>query len=99
MLERCPVSCGACATSIQKDTDFGVQQQIPEDDPLAAAKVGVIIRETKRYMRTVRANPEYGTIRETCRNGNAMCSMWAAEGECQTNPAAMLVTCAPASPC
>ena len=96
MLERCPVSCGACATSIQKDTDFGVEQQIPEDDPLAAAKVGVIIRETKKYMRTVRANPEYGTIRETCRNGNAMCSMWAAEGECQTNPAAMLVTCAPA---
>jgi len=97
MLQVCPVSCNACATSIQQDTDFGVKQERPDtSDTTLSAKVATIIRESKTYMRKVRANKEYGTIRETCRNGNAKCSIWAAQGECQNNPAAMRVTCAPA---
>ena len=97
MLQACPVSCKACATSIQNDNDFGVKQERPDNrDTILSAKVATIIRESKAYMRKVRTNKEYGTLRETCRNGNAMCSIWAAQGECQKNPAAMHVTCAPA---
>lgn len=57
------------------------------------------------YMRTVVAvEDKYKDIREHCKNGNRLCTYWAnlnadpapVGGECDKNPAYMLVNCAPA---
>ena len=95
MVRECPVSCEACATSIQSTSDFGVEQD-EVADLYILNKISAVIRESKAYMRKLRADPRMGHVRETCRNNNALCSMWAAQGECERNPAVMMGTCGPA---
>ena len=92
MLINCRKSCKACKTSITSTIDFGVKQKEGGEH---ASQVLAVIRDSKKYMRKILSNPLYASARETCRNGNEMCSIWAASGECQNIPI-MKLQCAPA---
>eukprot|EP00568_Trieres_chinensis_P011318 CAMPEP_0183301536 /NCGR_PEP_ID=MMETSP0160_2-20130417/7617_1 /TAXON_ID=2839 ORGANISM="Odontella Sinensis, Strain Grunow 1884" /NCGR_SAMPLE_ID=MMETSP0160_2 /ASSEMBLY_ACC=CAM_ASM_000250 /LENGTH=498 /DNA_ID=CAMNT_0025464173 /DNA_START=17 /DNA_END=1513 /DNA_ORIENTATION=- len=92
MLTNCRRSCKTCQTSITSTIDFGIQQLEGGDN---APQVLAVIRDSKKYMRKVMADPRYASVRETCRNGNAKCSIWAAAGDCQDSPIVPL-QCGPA---
>mmetsp|Transcript_37098 Transcript_37098/g.111127 ORF Transcript_37098/g.111127 Transcript_37098/m.111127 type:complete len:401 (-) Transcript_37098:231-1433(-) len=93
MLFNCRKSCKACETSITSTIDFGVKQKEGGEN---ATKIAAVIRESKKYMRKIMSDPAFANVRETCRNGNEMCSAWAAEGQCQRSSTTMKFQCAPA---
>mmetsp|Transcript_12480 Transcript_12480/g.26973 ORF Transcript_12480/g.26973 Transcript_12480/m.26973 type:complete len:501 (+) Transcript_12480:262-1764(+) len=89
LLDDCRKSCGCCVT---KTSDFGVEQEATEGDTDYAA-TKVIIRESIKYMREIRNSIETANIR-MCENKHALCSFWAALGECKTNTSFMNSDCA-----
>jgi hypothetical protein len=69
--------------------DFGVPQTVPDD-----ANVRDRIVVARRYMREhVRDanNPTFDKVRDICLNKHESCAFWASLGECEANPAYMLV--------
>lgn len=53
--------------------------------------------EIDRYMQeTVFKEPRYHAVKNTCLNQNGACTFWATIGECEKNPAYMLLQCSPA---
>jgi prolyl 4-hydroxylase len=89
LLRDCRKSCGCCVT---KTSDFGVEQEAAEGDADYAA-TKVITRESIKYMREIRNSIETANIR-MCENKHALCSFWAALGECKTNTSFMNTDCA-----
>jgi 2OG-Fe(II) oxygenase superfamily/ShK domain-like len=69
---------------------FGEPQIVPQRD----SQVVQVIRESSVYMK--QQQEQFGYSATACRNREAYCSIWAADGECDANPAYMKVQCASA---
>lgn len=55
------------------------------------------MRKTDEYMKNVVfVKDEYSSVRSDCKNRDSLCSFWAVLGECEANPAYMIIQCAPA---
>lgn len=72
--------------------DFGDDQVVAGDE--WAITLGVI-QKTKEYMKQVAVDDKYKEVRDECRVRHESCSFWAGIGECENNPAYMLINCAP----
>jgi prolyl 4-hydroxylase len=56
-----------------------------------------VIETTNRYMtEQVSVGENFALVRKECKLRHELCSFWAAIGECESNPAFMLLKCAPA---
>eukprot|EP00934_Nitzschia_sp_Nitz4_P009155 Nitzschia sp. Nitz4//scaffold230_size58257//49981//51289//NITZ4_006488-RA/size58257-processed-gene-0.53-mRNA-1//1//CDS//3329543271//9145//frame0 len=78
---------------IRLGEDFGVAQTVTGSD--AQAILDLLV-ETREYLQNVvMVDDEYLEVRELCENKNENCAMWSLWGECEANPAYMLLNCAP----
>jgi len=74
---------------------FGVKQEVEGDEK---EKILQTIAAAVEYMKhVVLADPDRFTPEfvEACYNRDPLCAFWAAEGECEANPAYMKINCAP----
>jgi prolyl 4-hydroxylase len=61
-----------------------------------AAKVVQRVEKARRYLHeTIMVEPRYEKVRTLCRNRNALCALWAEQGECYKNRQYMKANCAP----
>lgn len=112
MLDNCKKSCNNCPGTgddsvgkslldekeylLKSVQEFGVPQTIEEEGTELS-----IVRDSISYMRNF-VNMPKPTHRmkeqqiSLCRNLHALCSQWAMNGECDTNPDGMVKNCAPA---
>jgi len=97
MLTNCAISCDSCIDRIfdpEAETAilaYGEPQTINGDK---ARQTLEVVRETIEYMKTVADTVPEDIVKE-CKNRNELCAFWAAIGECEVNPAFMVVKCAP----
>jgi prolyl 4-hydroxylase len=55
-----------------------------------------ILQNARRFLANFNfSNPKFRQLREECKNKHELCALWAAKGECKTNPLYMNLTCAP----
>jgi prolyl 4-hydroxylase len=72
--------------------DLGIPQIVSE---MAAMVIQRLEKARKYFHETVMVEPRYEKVRGVCRNFNALCALWAAQGECEDNPIYMKPNCAP----
>jgi hypothetical protein len=74
-------------------SDMGVEQTI---DANRARECLDCIEEAREYITNeVMVEDTYLTTRDLCKNKHKDCTFWSVLGECENNPAYMLVNCAP----
>jgi hypothetical protein len=74
-------------------SDMGVEQAI---DANRARECLDRIEEAREYMTNeVMVEDTYEKTRALCKNKHKACTFWSVLGECENNPAYMLVNCAP----
>jgi hypothetical protein len=77
------------AADLEAGADFGVPQTVVSDDGVRQR-----IAKARTYMREHVLdgnNATYDKVRDICLNKHESCAYWAVHGECQANPAYMLV--------
>ena len=69
-----------------------------EGDPAGPSQDAVdLLDRTVEYMNgVVKKDPRYSLVRRKCRNKLSSCTLWALDGECNTNVAYMMEKCGPA---
>ena len=104
MRKACPQSCGFCSSDNDGDeyvaaaaadalAGLGAEYGEPQTaEGHREEETRALIAKTDEYMTTkVFVEEEYRSVRDDCRNRDPLCSFWAVEGECQANPAYMIV--------
>jgi hypothetical protein len=83
-------SCNTCPSNIKYiETDYGEPQEISGEN---FNKIEKRVQDAERYMKTkVAKHSMYQFVRDSCMNRDKLCSQWATEGECEKNPAWMLI--------
>lgn len=83
MLKSCKLSCGIC-----------MPLNLGEVQIFEGFKSLTVYRQSIEYLeKEVMVKPEYAKIRRHCTNTHADCTLWAALGECQSNPKYMHKGC------
>jgi len=94
MRKECPRSCFQC---YEDATQFGVEQELPNQDDKDYEATVEHIQKTSVYMKDMWSNEEHNYYNYKCKNMDEECSYWAASGdECETNRDYMQKHCAPA---
>ena len=78
---------------------LGVPQVLHrEGDPAGPSQDALdLLDRTVEYMNgVVKKDPRYSLVRRKCRNKLSSCTLWALDGECNTNVAYMMEKCGPA---
>lgn len=74
------------------DTEYGEPQEIAGKN---AAEIEERCQQVETYMKEkVNKLSMYLSVRETCMNRDKLCTKWSVEGECEKNPAWMMINCA-----
>jgi len=93
MLAHCKLSCKACPSNLSYfASEYGEAQECYGEK---ADEIEKVILEAEYYMKnTVLKEAMYQSVRHKCLNRDKLCSKWAAEGECTSNPNWMKIQCA-----
>jgi prolyl 4-hydroxylase len=92
MLSNCKASCGVCGKD-GHGVKFGVAQTCEGEHKVACQD---IVSKMETYFQETVSKPEFDKVRSRCQNKEALCSFWAAIGECENNPKYMKIHCAAA---
>lgn len=74
---------------------FGESQELNPTDPENYTKTLQVLSKTHDYMVDLYQDDTAEVYRSHCKVNNKLCAFWAAIGECDANPAYMIVNCAP----
>lgn len=102
MKTQCRQACGTCDVMISEAGAAFGEAQVLEGSEFGISRETIqqVVNDSAAYLAEVEAKEQQAdndsTIRPLCRNEEALCSLWAAMGECQANPTYMKKSCAPA---
>jgi len=98
MLGNCQKSCDTCTKSSPSTVKEGYGAAYGEPQECSGQHKDAMLERVNtmdKYMSEEVIKPEFDNVRDECKNRNALCLFWAHIGECENNPAFMLINCAP----
>ena len=98
MLVHCAKSCGACGDAEIDAVEEGYNNygELQEVSGQKRKETLDLITRVNKYMKDeVFKLEKYVAVRHECKNRHGLCAFWAVLGECEANPAYMLLNCAP----